>query len=119
MSFGWITSKHYSIDLQLNTYVRHGHDDNMLLVVEFARAEIELEAKEIPFPVRHDQVPAATDRISNQLNDIRCDGDTRIAKREEHVNSRTDGTENQADDPGANGVGRDVDIIISDNRSHL
>lgn len=91
----------------------------MFLVVEFTGPEIELEAKEIPFLVRHDQVPAATDGISNQLNDVRRDGDTRIAKREEHVDSRTDGAENQADNPGSDGVGRDVDIIISDNRSHL
>lgn len=91
----------------------------MLFVVEFTRAEIKLEAKDIPFLVRHDQVPAATEGISNQLNDVCRDGDARIAKREEHVDSRADGTENQADDPGANGVGRDVNIIISDNRSHL
>lgn len=91
----------------------------MLLVVEFARAQIELDAKESPFPVRHDQVPAATDGIGNQLNDVRRDGDARVAKGEEHVDSRADGTENQADDPGANGVGRDVDVVVSDNRSHL
>lgn len=91
----------------------------MLLVVELARTQIELEAKELPFLVRHDQVPAAADGIGNQLNDVRRDGDAGIAKGEEHVDSRADGTENQADDPGANGVGRDVDIVVSDNRSHL
>ncbi|KAK1256018.1 hypothetical protein MKX07_008277 [Trichoderma sp. CBMAI-0711] len=81
--------------------------------------EVELQAKDVPFLVGHDQVPAAADGIGNQLDDIRRDGDARVAQREEHVDARADGTENEADDPSTDGVGRDVDIIVSNNGSHL
>ena len=102
-----------------DTYVGHGDNDDVLLVVELAGSKVKLQTEEVPFLVGHDQVPAAADGIGNQLDDVRRDGDARVAKREEHVDARADGTEDEADDPGADGVGMDVDIIVSNNGSHL
>jgi hypothetical protein len=91
----------------------------MLLVVELARLEVELDSKDIPHPIRHDQVPAKTDGIRDKLNDVCGDGDAGIAQGEEHVDAGADAAEKQADYPGTNSVGGQINIVVADNSADL
>ena len=91
----------------------------MLLEVERPRLEVEFEAEQIPYPVRKDQVPAEADGVGDQLDDVRRDGDARVAQREEHVDGRADGAEEHADDPGADRVGGQVDVVVADDGADL
>lgn len=45
------------------TYIRHGNNNNMLLVVELPRSKIELEAAEVPHSIGHDEIPSQSDGI--------------------------------------------------------
>jgi hypothetical protein len=91
----------------------------MLLVIELARTKIELETENVPLPVGHDQVPSPANGIGDQLDDIGVDGDARVAQREEHVHTRADSAQQKANDPCADGVCWNVDIVIPDNGSNL
>lgn len=102
-----------------DTHIGHDNDDDVLLKVELAGAEVELEAKEIPDAVGEDKIPQQADGVGNQLDDISGDGDTGVAQREEHVDARADRAQNQADHPRADRVGRQVDIVVADRRTHL
>jgi hypothetical protein len=59
----------------------------MLLVVELARAKVKLETEKIPFPIGHDHVPSAANRVSDQLNDVGVDSDARVPQRKYHVDA--------------------------------
>ena len=76
----------------------------MFLVVELARPEIELQPKQVPLPIRHDEVPAAADGVGDELHDVGGNGDARVPQREEHVDGGADGAQEQTDRPGADGV---------------
>lgn len=91
----------------------------MLLIVELSGLQVKLKAKESPFAIGHDEIPAETQGIRDELDDVCRYGNTRVAQREEHIDARTNSTKNQANNPGADGVGRDVDIVVSDNSPHL
>jgi hypothetical protein len=76
-----------SLDMKLVTvqvyqgvaYIRHGDNHHMLLVVELPWLEVEFEAKQVPFTIWHDQIPAETKRIGDKLNNIGGDRNTRIS----------------------------------------
>jgi len=61
-------------------YIGHRDNDDMFLVVELARSEIEFETKEVPFAVWHDEIPATADWVRDQLDNIGRDSDARVAQ---------------------------------------
>lgn len=91
----------------------------MLLVVELARSEVELEPKQVPDAVRHDEIPAAADGIGDELDDVGGDGHAGVAEREEHVDAGAESAEKHADDPGTDRVGGNVDVVVAHDGADL
>lgn len=91
----------------------------MLLEVELARSEVKLESKDAPYPIRHDQIPAATNGVGNQLNNVGADEDAGVTKREEHVDGGSNSAEQKTYNPGTDGICRDINVVVSDYRSNL
>lgn len=91
----------------------------MLLIVELAGAEVELQSEQVPLPVRHNKIPCATDGIGDELYNVGVDSDTRVAQGKEHVHTGADCAEKHADDPCADSIGGDIDIIVADNGADL
>lgn len=65
--------------------IGHDDDDSVLLFTERPRVEIALDSKELEFISRHPFGPRGTERVRDDLGDIRGNNDVRLPHREQHV----------------------------------
>jgi hypothetical protein len=67
----------------MGTYIGHGDNHHVLLVVKLARAQIEFEAKQIPDSIGHDQIPGEADGIGHELDHVGRYSHSGVPQREE------------------------------------
>ena len=95
------------------SHIRHNDDDHMLLEVERARLQVELPAENTKYAIGKYQIPTAADWICDEL-DYECrEAYAGIPEGEEHVDSGADSAQDHTDDPGADGICREIDVEIS------
>ena len=93
-----------------------GHDSNegVLLHVEGARVETPFDTKGVELTPGHDEIPTQTDGIGHQLRNEGRDDDLRRAHGEQHVHARTERHHEHTNGPGADRIGRHINIIVAD-----
>jgi hypothetical protein len=91
----------------------------VLLVVELSRLKVKFQAEQVPHSIRHNHIPTQADRVRDELNNVGGDGDAGVAQREEHIDAGSESAQNQTDNPGANGVGGKIYIVITDDCADL
>ena len=65
--------------MEAATHIRHGHNDNVLLVVELAGSQVELETEQVPLPIRHNEIPGTADGVGDKLDNVGVDCDAGVA----------------------------------------
>lgn len=62
---------------------------------------------------------SAAHGVGEQLNDVDVDADGGVPQGEEQVHGGDEGGGDQTDNPGADGVGRHVFVVVADGGAHL
>lgn len=91
----------------------------MLLEVEGAGLQVELDTPDVEDAVRENQVPEETQGVGNQLDNEGCERDGRVSKRQQHVDGGADGAQQQANRPGSYRARGHVEVEVADRGSHL
>lgn len=81
----------------------HDCDEHVLLPVERSGVEGEVPAEEVEPLGGHDLLEQLTQGVSNELTDVRRDGNGRITNAEQLVDETDDAGEEQSDEPGTEG----------------
>jgi len=92
--------------------VRHDDDYGMLFHIEFARVQTERFAENTEFSFGHCIVPGNTKRVCDQLDGERSDGNSRLAQREESIQTRGEGRQEHSKHPGADSVDWDILVVL-------